>query len=144
MEVALLEMDKLNQAFSRINLAGYQFNPLTDEEQAAAQEKGLTVLQYRLRRLYKVMLEAELEERKQEEDLLSGKSTIRISGLRLKEQMLSPGNLDAAEAVLAKWCNRLGISHIYSDVSACNDGCLFSNRNVYERFKEILSLLAIE
>lgn len=162
---------KIDRAYRRKGIKEKMLEPLTDVQKEFMNRKGLSELQVRLRYLFKLMLDEELEE-----------EGYRISGLSLKDKMLRYE--DVAEQVFLQWSSRVGISHLYHllikgdeneihtqthDIVTCYDACeltlegdeiscnseekgsLFrisvrelgntSGLNAYERFNRLLRIL---
>ena len=115
---------------------------VTVEEEKKAKEKGLTTLQWKLRELFREILEQEFTYYRDEQDLRG--MHVSISGLTLQQRMEKYPRV--AERALIAWIRNLGISHLYvaendSDTSLRKIFSDNSGLTLYEHFYGMLCSL---
>ena len=142
-----VDMDKISRAFAKLGARAKLYNAPTETEYKYLTRKGLTVLQWRLRELYKLMFDEELAIRRTESELLGGKQVQHVGSLRTRMN----NNYEVAEEVFAHWASRLGINHLYAeslcaDPSNCHEILHRNYHNssgilIYDRFDRLLKRL---
>ncbi len=144
-----IDYNKVNRAFRKIGAEELLFNPPTEAQYNYLCHKKLSVLQWRLLELFKLMFDEELRLCKDEYDVSGVGTPIRTLGGHLKDRMNNYPQI--AEEVLSHWANRLGINHLYAD-SLGTDHCdvhelhgkIYKNSSgvtVYERLYVLLRKL---
>ncbi len=96
------------------------------EEKTYCRQKNLTIFQGRLRALFRLMLEQQLEEEAMKRDL-NGHGRVVCHGVTFKRLMLS--NDEIAESVFSEWANRIGIAHLYHDARYGQNEVSSASRN---------------
>ena len=139
-----LNRDKIARAFRKVGMLDYWQNELSAEELRHAVKRGYSILQWKLLRYFRKMLDDELLMYKQEQET-EGRF-VQTTGLTFKQLMIKFPEI--SDAVFGQWAMRFGINHLYAH-SLGDDrddlrGKIFfdsSGRSVYERFESVLRLL---
>ena len=85
-----------------------------EEERTYIQNKGVTIFQWRLLKLFKFMFDQELQRCRQVQELqgwISMKDRVRYSGMTFAQRMTY--NEEIAEHIFKEWANMLGIDSLY-------------------------------
>ena len=144
-----VDLEKVNRAFAKVGATNKLLNAPTEEEFRYLCRRQLSVLQWQLRELYKIMLDEELLLCKDEFETMGTGRRVYTSSGHLKDRMNQ--NAEIAEKVFANWAKRIGVSHLYAeslgaDASEVHDVLhrVYNNSsglNVYERFDKLLRSL---
>ena len=123
MEPRLSETYEVNQEMvdTAARRVGYDYCEPNEVEKAYFEGKGLTILQWKLLKLFKFMFDQELQRCRQIQDLQGWhgeKDRVRFSGLTFCQKMTQ--NEEIAESIFKSWATNLGIRHLY-DISRKGD-----------------------
>ena len=139
-----LDRNRIARAFQKVGMLDFWKQSLPKCEIKLSERRGYSILQWKLLRCFRKMLEDELYQYKLEQET-QGKF-IKTYGLSLKQEVNNYP--DISEHVFCEWAMRVGINHLYAVSRGSNIqdymGRIIQDDpglRVYERFDSILHLL---